>query len=84
MISLQTKESINSIAAHDMKDGDVAIIVEWNTMNCYKNKIVQRYGQHLAVLGTSKGNSWPSFFDKPKDNRLRVRLLEKDEILVIS
>ena len=84
MISLQTKESINTIAAGNMKDGDVAIIVDWTSMSSYKNRIVQRYGQDLVVLGASKADSWPDFFDALRNSKLRVRLLKPDEILVIS
>jgi hypothetical protein len=74
------KEPIQEIPVKDLKDGEIAIITEWSASE-YVGRIVQRYGEHLVALGSSRGSSWPEFFNedfsiRPLDN-LKVRVLPK-------
>lgn len=47
------------ISVFDMKDGDVAVIRQWDTSNTnYVGRIVQRYGDDLITLGAPSGNGW--------------------------
>ena len=41
-----------------MKDGEVARIVQWTETVNYLGSVVQRYGKHLIQVEGGKGASW--------------------------
>lgn len=65
--------------ASDLKDGQVAIVLDEN----YAGDIVQRYGNHLVTLGKPKGQGRSGFFDNDIPC-LECRLLEPGELLEID
>ena len=72
------KKVSDEIAVWDLKDGEVAVIVNWNGM--YAGEVVQRWGDHLINLGSTVGMSWPDWFKPSHDRRngnLTVQILPK-------
>lgn len=76
MLKLLKHLDYNSSGVHvfEMKDGEVAEIVEWAGSIEYHGRIIQRYKNNLIALGMVGGNSWPSFFDV-NDDALKERSL---------
>lgn len=68
----------------DMKDGELAVMVSWSGPDDPIGSVVQRYRDCLVVLGLHIGLSYPSvcYSQPPKNDRVRVALLNKREILV--
>lgn len=53
------------IKVKDLPEGKIARIVKWgNNTDCkYIGDIVQRWGDNLVVIGETRCNSWPGWFD---------------------
>lgn len=68
----------------DLKDGQVAVITKWGCG--YEGRVIQRYGNHLIVLGKPNGDGWDNIFGKPRESAkdCRVRILEDGETLVVQ
>ena len=74
-----------SISAYDMEDGQVAVIVKWNSIDNFAvGCIVKRYGKSMVDLKGGFDDSWPEFFTN-KDPRYRdnfkVRLLKPGTVV---
>jgi hypothetical protein len=78
MVKLNETKSKEKLLMRDLKDGQIAIIVDDN-YHGYKGRIVQRYGIEALTLGMSSGNGWTDI----QNNTLEVRLLEDGETLTI-
>ena len=78
MIKLKSELRFKTIEMNELKDGQIAVIVE--DFNDYKGRVVQRYGDHAVALGMPSGNGWTDV----QYNTLTVRVLEDGETLVIS
>lgn len=67
----------NDVPLSEMKDGDIAIITGW-TYAHYIGHIVQRYGDHLIVLGQPIGKGWTDMFKGTATiySELRVEILK--------
>ena len=69
-----------SIPADNLKNGQIAELVGGN--ETYHGEIVQRYGNHLIMIGRSAEHSWPDFFeDRTEQSILKVRVIKKGEKL---
>ncbi len=77
MIKLKDEVQVETIAMNELKDGQIAVIVD--DFADYKGTVVQRYGNDAVALGMLSGNGWPAV----ELNTLRVRVLEAGETLVI-
>jgi hypothetical protein len=66
-----------TIMAKDLKDGQLAIIVE--SYSNYKGRIVQKHGDNLVAIGLSTGNGWSN----ANSVTLSVRVLEDGETLTV-
>lgn len=85
MIRSVEEEQPKGIWVGDMKDGDVGVIIAWSTGATYSGRIIQRYKDSLFVVGMSSGEGWSIFkLDCYLSDTCRVRLLEKDEKLVVA
>lgn len=72
---------VPNIFAKDMADGQVAIITEWDIEE-YVGAVVQRYGDHLVLLGEGSWRSFPDIFVKNMFvERGRVQCLPKGTLL---
>lgn len=72
------------IAVNEMKDGDIGIIVQWQS-GFYLNQIVQRCGESLISIGKPQYNSWPKLFKSDADfEKLRVRLLKAGDTIEVT
>jgi len=84
MLELVKKENTEGIWVGNMKDGDIGVIIEWGSIIYCLGRIVQRYGNDLISIGMPSGDSWrvltPS---RELSSNCRVRLLKKDEVLVV-
>jgi len=78
-------EKPDSIPVTAMKDGDVAVIVQWDC-GPYAGRIVQRYKDSLICLGAISGAGWGTYFafrSNVDNTNCRVRILESGETLVV-
>lgn len=73
--SLTGKEQVNIIRMRDLKDGQIAELME----ECYTGIIIQRYYNSAVPIGLAGCNGWSSM----ENNSLRVRLLEEGELIKI-
>jgi hypothetical protein len=73
--SLVGKERVNIIRMRDLKNGQIAELMEER----YAGIIIQRYFDNAVPIGLSGGNGWSAM----QENTLRVRLLEEDELIRI-
>lgn len=84
MIKLEKNDEC-SVHIDSMKDGDVAVIVEWGEYdNSHVGEVVQRYKNALVVLGKPSANCWTTMFTHGNSNKYRVRILKKGEKLVVE
>ena len=74
-VRLISKEQANIIRMRDLKDGQIAELME----DRYAGIIIQRYFNNAVPIGLPGGNGWSSM----ETNSLRVRLLEEDELIKI-
>lgn len=82
IISEPTPEGI---PIDQLSEGQLGVIVEWNTSPHYKGRVVQRFGSHLISVGMASGYGWPDFFrDKHLFEKLRVRVLPKGTVIEID
>ena len=70
------------ILASDLKDGQIAIILNWTDMR-FNSRIVQRCGLDLISLGLPIGNSFVSFFTAHSVKGCTVRVLKPGTKLVV-
>jgi len=70
-----------AIPLHEMKDGQICEIIEWNSY-MHVGKIVQRYGTHLIEIGRPFGR-WSNLFSHPHDN-CYVHIIENGEHLIVT
>jgi len=79
-----TGERKTSVCVSEMKDGDVAVIVDW-TCRSYIGRVVQRYGDYLITIGGRCSQGWGEYFKSENiGGSCEVRILEKDETLVVE
>ena len=81
-VKLRKENDPMTINMHDMEDGDIGEIINWNVHD-YIGRIVQRYGQHLLSVGQRSGKGWAGMFNAQRDENRRVRILEPGEVLEI-
>ena len=85
-MALRIKKSIDGrVHVSEMKDGDIAEIVEW-TVGRYTGRIVQRYGDVLITLGMDENESFEDVL-KGKDlsnNSCLVRILPKGTEFILD
>jgi hypothetical protein len=67
-----------TIMAKDLKDGQLAVIVE--SYSNYKGRIVQKYGDDLVAIGLPTDNGWTNGANVVT---LAVRVLRDGETLTI-
>lgn len=79
MIELVKKERSEGIWAGDMKYGDVGVIVAC-IHSAYLGQIVQRHRNQLITIG--QHCVWSNI--EEINNSCHVRLLKKDEMLVVT
>lgn len=72
---LLNKEVVNNIRMQDLKDGQLAEVMEER----YAGTIVQRYADSAVPIGKETDFGWGSI----KTNSLRVRVLEDSELIEI-
>lgn len=78
MVILKNELALNTIEAKELKDGQIAIIVEYHSN--YKGTIVQRYGNSMVAIGQNLSCGW----DNITVNTLKVKVLDEGEILVVT
>lgn len=84
MVELKS-EIADGVPVSEIRDGDIAIILEWAGASCHYGKIVQRYKDSLITLGEASGEGWSNGFKKWEDRKdLLVRILPKGTELVID
>lgn len=84
MVKIAQEPKDNTISVLDMKDGDIAIIVDWSSRD-HLGKIVQRYKDNLITVGKHSGEGWSSFFLTTDESpKRRVRILPKGTLLEID
>lgn len=84
-MKLQLVEADDSIPAGEMKDGDLAVITEWDGLD-YKGYFVQRYGNDLVSISKPKKSGWINFFcitSVSTSKTLRVRLLKPGDMIKV-
>jgi hypothetical protein len=79
MLKLKEKLVPDKLMAKDLKDGQLAIIVE--DYFDYKDRIIQKFGDDLITVGMSSGNGWVG---GANINTLEVRVLKDGEVLIVS
>jgi hypothetical protein len=67
-----------TIMAKDLKDGQLAVIVE--SYSNYKGRIVQKYGDDLVTIGLPTGHEWTNGANVVT---LAVRVLQDGETLTV-
>ncbi len=83
MATLIKDEKPDVILAQDMKNGDVAVVVEWGNCDMYVGTLVQRLDTRLVMpfqpsaFDSDIYDGWSDFFDldKKSERDYRVRLL---------
>ena len=88
-VRLTNTEYPDTIQIRKMKDGDIAVIVDWGRGNPeYVNLVVQRFDEHLAILGLPSGSGWSGAWaigsSRLTSHDCRVRLLKSGETLVLE
>ena len=78
MAKLKSNEKPATIMAKDLKDGQIAIIIE--DFSDYKGRVIQKFGDNLVTIGMSSGQSWCN----GDSVKLLVRVLENGEELIIT
>ena len=78
-----TNQNAVDISVYEMKDGQIAVITNWEYIPEYVGRIVQRYGNSLISIGMDCGKTWPGCFNEKPDNAYRVRLLKPGETITI-
>ena len=69
------------ICVNEMKDGEIAVIIEWDSVIKNIGKVVMRYGDDLYPIGGKEGDVWPNMFGANRNEKLRVRVLNKEKCL---
>lgn len=77
MVRLTQQKNETFIPANQLKDGQLAIIVDERFG--YKGRIVQRTKERLVAIGMESGNGWST----PKSVDLLVRVLENGELIEV-
>ncbi len=82
------RQQESSIPVMEMKDGDIAVIVNWSTDSYkYVDRIVQRHESTLLTVGANYGKAWGPVFSDGRESlpdTCRVRILEKGETLEVN
>ena len=76
MVELIGNERNNRVLARDLKNGQIAVIIEDGS---YNGRIVQRFGDDMVSIGLPHGNHWTQV----EHNTLEVRILEDGELIKI-
>lgn len=77
------KQNDDSIPVMEMNDGQLAVIVQWGNESSYNGIIVQRWRDHLIIIGES--DCWSNIY-KPGcglSEDCRVRILQPGELLEV-
>lgn len=86
-MKVSLKKETEGIPVTEMKDGDLAVILHWNDVKERVGKVVQRYGDHLIIIGMENWTGWRNLYGSVKKdfdyNNCYVRLLEDGDELVI-
>ena len=82
---LYRENNKNCINPKDLKDGDIAIIIYWESHSEYRDEIVQRFDDHLITLGKPLGQSFHDYFTSNyvRSAESLVEVLEPGTKLVI-
>lgn len=83
-IKLSEKTPRNMVCVDEMKDGQIAEIIQWRVAE-YAGGIVQRYSNNLVVIGANWGKSlfsWTDYFGNKHPNNF-VRILRDGEQLTV-
>ena len=79
------KHKDDSIPVMEMNDGQLAVIVQWDNDSNYNGIIVQRWRDHLIILGGKDG--WGNLFVSGNayaiNSKCRVRILQPGELLEV-
>jgi hypothetical protein len=79
-----------SIPLREMKDGDIAKIVQWGSIKSFSNdvlyygEVVQRYRDDLLCVGKSSQHGWGKIFPDAFGDNYRVEILPKGTVLEIN
>lgn len=68
----------------DMKDGDMAEVVNWHDTELEPGDIIQRYGDIIIPVGQPKGKSYSNLFNPPVSKVCqsnKVRILQKGTLI---
>ena len=69
------------VPVSEMQDGDLAVIVDWPTLEKLIGKVVQRMGNtRVVVLGTDRRGDYPN----GTSGDLRVRILHPGDTIRID
>ena len=79
MVRLKNELEPKQLEARELKDGQLAIIIDTGYEHYY-GRIVQRYGNSMVAIGLKEGNSWGDI----TCNTLKVRVLDEGEIIVVT
>lgn len=75
------------IAIDDLPSGKIARVTKYGVCTKYIGDIVQRWGDHLIVIGCRPAQSWPDWYtlvdDKDKD-QYRCQILPTGTMLEIN
>lgn len=82
-VNLKNKNQDNSIPVHEMKDGQIGVITDWDGSTYNNGKVVQRYGLDLIQLGKPSGDSWRQVIIN-KIVGCKVRILANGTELLIA
>jgi hypothetical protein len=84
MVRLQNKTEKKLIKPDQLKDGQLAEIIEWNGINDYIGYIVQRYENVLITIGGDSDDIWDNINDSSlNDGSCLLRVLEKGELIEV-
>lgn len=72
------------IPVHQMRDGQMAVIIQWDGDTCTVGKVVQRYIDCLVVLGEYSGHSFDQICKSSGNEKHRVQLLNDGDVIQID
>ena len=77
MVTLVTKTPKEGMQMRNMKDGEIAVILDER----YAGQVVQMIGEDKVItIGGTQGKAW----NTANSNTLRVRLLETGELIEVT
>jgi hypothetical protein len=84
MVRLQNKNQNKLIKPNQLKDGQLAEIIQWGEITRYIGTIVQRYNDLLITVGGTSGDIWIDInCSYLNDGTCLLRVLEKGELIEV-